>query len=94
MLAIANTDLIFGLIAGAIFAGAVLASPPFRQIAMAAAASGLVFLYIERGVRGVLAIGSVLTFDLQAYPSFAYGVAGGVLVALTGALFLRRRRLS
>jgi hypothetical protein len=91
---IISFEFLVGVAVGKILLGALLASSIFRNVALAAGASTVCFLYFQKGVVGLLDAGHILVADFSARPSFAQGVALGVVLGFLvfGAYF--RRRLS
>jgi hypothetical protein len=81
-----------GLAVGKILVAATLASRIFRGLALVGAASGLVFVYSQTGIEGLLKLGLTLRGDALVHPEFGYGMAVGALVAAMVGLALRRKR--
>ncbi len=90
---IVNNELVIGAAAAAVLIGAVLASSLFRNLALAASALALAWLYAQQGVDGLMAIGQSLSGDLAARPDFARGLLIGTALAavILGAALVRRR---
>jgi hypothetical protein len=89
-----NYDFLVGIAVGKILLGALFASALFRNIALAAMASVICFVYFQNGVGGILTLAHSLRIDFIARPDFSKGVALGAILAFLVFGFYRRRSAS
>ncbi len=90
---IVSFEFLVGVVVGKILLGALLASAIFRNVALAAAASAVCFVYFQKGVPGLLQAAHAVVADLAVRPSFSQGVAlGGALGFLVFGAYLKRVR--
>jgi hypothetical protein len=87
-----DTELLVGLGASFVVIGALLASPLFRNLGLAAAAAGLCAVYAQGGVVGVAAIIDAVAADLAAHRQFASGLGVGAAFLVVAATAWRLRR--
>lgn len=92
MFGLQNIDFITGAAISVILACALYASPWFRNIALALAAAGVIYLYTQDGIVGLLALTKSVRRDLLANPDLAKGLIGGVAIAVVICLGPRLRR--
>jgi hypothetical protein len=90
---IVSFEFLVGVAVGKILLGAMLASSIFRNVALAVGASGVCFVYFQKGVVGVLEAGHIVVADFALRPSFSQGVAlGAMLGFLVFGAYLKRGR--
>ena len=87
-----DSELLIGLCAAFVLAGALAASPLFRNIAFAGAAAGTCAVYAQRGVEGIVALARSIAADVGMHDQFAIGLGLGALVAATTLTVVRLRR--
>lgn len=63
-------EFLVGVAVGKILLGAILASPIFRNVGLAALASAVCFVYFQKGAAGVLEAAHALVTDFAVRPSF------------------------
>src|SRR5262245_46136991 len=78
----------------AIMLCAFFASSLFRHVALALAAAGVVFLYVQGGVAGLIAISQTLENEALANTNFSIGLAVGGAAAVMLMMSIRQRALS
>ena len=78
----------------AIMLCAFFASSLFRNVALALSAAGVVFLYVQGGVAGLIALSKTLETEVLANPNFSTGLAVGAAGAILLILSIRQRALS
>ena len=84
-------EFLVGIAVGKILLGAVLASPLFRSVSLAATAVAVCVLYAEKGTAGIVAFAHRLEADLFRAPDFSTGVVAGAIVAFIVFGIFRRR---
>lgn len=78
---ITNFEFLVGVAAGKILLGAAIASPLFRNLALAAAAIALCWIYTHGGVTEIIGVAHKIQTDLFTRPNFGKGLAAGAIVA-------------
>ena len=91
---ITNFEFLVGVAVGKIMLGALFASPLFRNLALAVAAIGVCFLYLQKGVSGIILIAHTLHSDLFIRPDFSKGLVVGAILAFFVFGLYRRSRTS
>ena len=91
MNAVTNFEFLVGVAAGKILLGAVVASPLFRNLTLAAAAVALCFTYMHGGVSEIISIANKVQTDLFTRPNFAKGLAARAVVAFLVFGVIRNR---
>ena len=86
-----NNEFIVGIAVAAILVSALVASPLFRNIALALAAGAIVLLYFQGGVGALLATSKVLEGEIRALPNFSQGLVVGLAVSAVLLFGLRSR---
>jgi hypothetical protein len=87
-----DTELLVGLAAAIVLTGALVASPLFRNLGLAAAAAGLCAIYVKSGADGVAAAAATLAADLSTHRQFASGLGLGATLVVFAATAWRLRR--
>ena len=87
-------EFLVGAIVAAILLGAFFASSLFRNIALALAAAGVVFLYVQGGVPGLITLSKTLETEALANLNFSTGLAVGAAAITLLMLGFRQRALS
>jgi hypothetical protein len=77
-----------------ILLGAFFASSLFRNVALALAAAGVVLLYVQGGVPGLLTLSKTLETEALANFNFSTGLAVGAAAVTLLMLSIRQRALS
>lgn len=86
-----NQEFVVGLAVAVILLAAFAASSLFRNVSLALAAGGIVLLYAQSGVPGLLALSKVMETEIKAIPDFSQGLAVGAAVAVVLLIGLRQR---
>jgi hypothetical protein len=80
-----------GAAVAAILLGAFFASSLFRNVALALAAAGVVFLYVQGGVPILITLSKTLQTEVLANANFSIGLAVGAAAATMLVLSIRQR---
>jgi tetrahydromethanopterin S-methyltransferase subunit B len=89
-----NHEFIVGTAVAAILVSALVASSLFRNVALALAAGGVVLLYLQGGVKALIATSSTLETEIRAMPEFSNGLLVGLAVTAVLALLFGLRHRS
>ena len=89
-----NHEFIVGTAVAAVLVSALVASSLFRNVALALAAGGIVLLYLQGGVKALLATSTMLESEFRAIPEFSNGLLVGLAVTAALALLFRMRHRS
>lgn len=87
-----SKEAVVGFAIAAVLVSALLWSPLFRNFALAAAATGIVYLYVQQGLTGIHAIADKLTADAGSEPDLLKGLYVGLaaMFAVFSISMLRR----
>jgi hypothetical protein len=89
-----NHEFIVGIAVAAILVSALVASSLFRNIALALAAGAVVLLYLQGGVKALIATSATLESEIRAMPEFSNGLLVGLAVTSVLALLFGLRHRS
>jgi hypothetical protein len=89
-----NHEFIVGAAVAAILVSALVVSSLFRNLALAFAAGAIVLLYLQGGVKALIATSTTLENEIRAIPEFSNGLLVGLVVAVGLALLFGLRHRS
>jgi hypothetical protein len=89
--AMQSHEFVVGIGVAAIMIAALVASSLFRNIALALAAGGIVLLYMQGGIAGLVAMSDVLEREIRTIPDFSNGLVVGLGVSAVLMVGMRQR---
>jgi hypothetical protein len=89
-----SREFIVGTAVAAILVSALVVSSLFRNLALALAAGAVVLLYLQGGVKALIATSTTLENELRAMPEFSNGLLVGLAVTAVLVLLAGMRRRS